>query len=158
MIVCPSCGACNLKGALVCDGCGAELMGAGDHIPAGPMVVRFRLVDGGDGAVEARLTEELSIGRSDAGGSPPDIDLAGWGGADAGVSRRHALARLGRAGVELEDVGSTNGTWVDGRRITPYRPHRLQSGDQVSFGALAVRVEIAELTPRTQAAGASSDG
>ncbi|HEU0318644.1 MAG TPA: FHA domain-containing protein, partial [Solirubrobacteraceae bacterium] len=40
-----------------------------------------------------------------------------WVIADPELSRRHLAARAGPGGVEVEDLGSLNGTWVDGRRL-----------------------------------------
>ena len=52
--------------------------------------------------------------------------------ADAGVSREHA--RVFQVGQDyfLEDLGSRNGTWVDGARISQ---HRLKTGERVQIGA-----------------------
>jgi FtsP/CotA-like multicopper oxidase with cupredoxin domain/pSer/pThr/pTyr-binding forkhead associated (FHA) protein len=62
----------------------------------------------GPGAGEVHdVDRELVIGREGA-----DIIVL-----DAEVSRRHAIVRPVAAGVELEDLGSSNGTFIDGRRI-----------------------------------------
>jgi two-component system, cell cycle response regulator len=51
---------------------------------------------------------------------------------DAGVSRAHAQVRETTDGVyEVEDLGSTNGTFVDGRRV---ERAELQSGDRIHIG------------------------
>ncbi len=51
---------------------------------------------------------------------------------DAEVSRHHATISLQLESYVLEDNGSTNGTSVNGRRITS--PHTLRSGDIITFG------------------------
>src|SRR6516165_3294249 len=51
---------------------------------------------------------------------------------DPAVSRRHARLSHDARGVWLEDLGSANGTYVNGTRITD--PCRLQDQDQVRFG------------------------
>jgi pSer/pThr/pTyr-binding forkhead associated (FHA) protein len=51
-------------------------------------------------------------------------------GSDA--SRRHAEISGGARGFTLRDLGSTNGTYVNGERI---REHLLQRGDQIEIGA-----------------------
>lgn len=48
------------------------------------------------------------------------------------VSREHAVVRQIHTGLEIEDLGSRNGTWVNGVRIS--RPTVLQPGDQVALG------------------------
>ncbi|ARQ68023.1 DUF1707 and FHA domain-containing protein [Streptomyces marincola] len=57
---------------------------------------------------------------------------------DGSVSRRHAvLACSGRQWV-LTDLGSANGTWVNGRRVAGSAP--VGPGDLVRFGAVAFRL------------------
>jgi predicted component of type VI protein secretion system len=51
---------------------------------------------------------------------------------DAEISRRHAKLTLQGDSYVLEDLGSTNGTFVDGQRLMG--PHPLKSGDLVLFG------------------------
>ena len=67
--------------------------------------------------------DELMIGR-EAGS---DLMLS-----DTSVSRQHAIIRRTEAGFELEDLGSTNGTFVGGRQVTRAR---LNSGDTIRFGS-----------------------
>jgi hypothetical protein len=56
------------------------------------------------------------------------------------ISRQHAVIRVGKDGsVELEDLGSSNGTWYQGKRI---ERRRLVDGDEVRFGDTQVRVEF----------------
>ena len=51
---------------------------------------------------------------------------------DPTVSRRHAIFRRVESSWIVEDTGSTNGTWVNGRRITG--PTAISAGDHVSLG------------------------
>ncbi len=53
----------------------------------------------------------------------------------ASVSRRHAQLRGSASGWTLRDLGSANGTWVNGCRVTD--AVRVRPGDQVSFGAMS---------------------
>ena len=48
------------------------------------------------------------------------------------VSREHAVVRRIHCGLEIEDLGSRNGTWVNGTRIR--RATVLQQGDEVQLG------------------------
>lgn len=57
----------------------------------------------------------------------------------ARISRQHAIVHVLEDGVELEDLGSSNGTWYDGERI---ERRKLVHGDEVSFGDTAVRFEF----------------
>jgi len=56
------------------------------------------------------------------------------------VSRRHARVRPVEGALEIEDVGSLNGTFVNGERISAAR--RLGSGDMVGIGSTLMEVEV----------------
>jgi pSer/pThr/pTyr-binding forkhead associated (FHA) protein len=93
------------------------------------VVLRSEVLDAGDAyAIDATA---LSVGRGD------DNDLAIAG--DDYVSARHARFEPRRDGVYLEDVGSTNGTFVNGIRLTS--PRRLAPGDLVKIGETEMRFE-----------------
>jgi molecular chaperone DnaK (HSP70) len=51
------------------------------------------------------------------------------------VSRFHAELRLTTGVLEVVDLGSTNGTFVNGERLAPQQPRALNPGDEVCFGA-----------------------
>ena len=57
----------------------------------------------------------------------------------ARISRQHAVIRVTPEDVELEDLGSSNGTWYQGKRL---ERRKLSHGDEVLFGDTAVRVEF----------------
>lgn len=75
------------------------------------------------------LELELSIGRQDG-----DLVLE-----DPEVSRRHAVLRRSGGSVLVEDLDSTNGTFVNGERIE--RPITLGPGDQVRVGRTTLEIE-----------------
>lgn len=85
------------------------------------------LVSGGDDDAPERtvvLTGPVTVlGR----GAEADVQVA-----DSGVSRRHAEVRLGPEGTTLVDLQSTNGTRVNGRRVSTTR---LRDRDRVELGA-----------------------
>ena len=54
------------------------------------------------------------------------------------VSGRHLTIRQTTGGVEVTDLGSTNGTFVNGRRIPAHRPVLLRQGDRLSLGTEAI--------------------
>jgi hypothetical protein len=58
--------------------------------------------------------------------------------ADDTVSKRHALLGTTSTGLWVRDLGSTNGTWVNGSRID--RTSTLLPGDAVQFGEVRLRV------------------
>ncbi len=99
---------------------------------------------GGAPGTEFRLTnDESTIGRWDAdNGVFPDIDLDAFD-EDAKVSRRHARIRRNNGSYFIEDLGSTNGTYVNrGRRLLPGNALILNDGDEVIVGKTFLRFQI----------------
>ena len=70
------------------------------------------------------------------------LDLAAYGGYQGGVSRVHALLKLHEGCLYLEDLGSTNGTRINGFQLTARRNYRLRDGDQVEFARVAARIRF----------------
>jgi pSer/pThr/pTyr-binding forkhead associated (FHA) protein len=68
---------------------------------------------------------------------------------DPQVSRRHATLRPAGDRLEVEDLGSLNGTWVNGARIDG--PARLAPGDRVRVGDTTFEVEGAVVAAATVA-------
>jgi hypothetical protein len=82
---------------------------------------------------------EMTIGRSDPVRNIfPDIDLTRHGGDTAGVSRMHARLILQGSQLYVEDLNSTNYTFINRQRLQPGQPTVLKSGDEIRFGLLAV--------------------
>ncbi len=64
---------------------------------------------------------------------PPDIDVSGFANSDI-VSRIHADIRVEGGIYYIEDVGSSNGTYINNMPLAPGNRHRLRPGDRVSLG------------------------
>lgn len=167
MIRCPSCQKSHPENTLFCDECGAYLMAEGGKATdpltmedttwvdrSAAMVgaltdednslvtLSFLMVDL-NRQIEFPLSKELNIGRLDAASATfPDLDLTSYGGLEKGISRRHA--KITRQGQEIfiEDLGSVNGTFLNGKRLTPYLQHPLTSGDEIQMGKLVFRVRF----------------
>lgn len=105
------------------------------------------VIERGDGpGTEFRLiNNESTIGRWDAdNGVFPDVDLDAFD-ADAKVSRRHARIYRRDNAYFIEDLGSTNGTYVNrGRRLLPGSPQVLSDGDEVIVGKTFLRFHIVQ--------------
>ncbi|HKQ17607.1 MAG TPA: trypsin-like peptidase domain-containing protein [Solirubrobacterales bacterium] len=71
---------------------------------------------------------------------------------DSKVSRRHAYLQEVDGGIEVGDLGSSNGTFVNGRRIE--RPVTLAPGDSLRIGASSMRIEPGAGTATEPAAAA----
>lgn len=97
------------------------------------------------GAEFLLTSEESYIGRWDAdNGIFPDIDLDAYD-PEAKVSRRHARIIYQNGKHSIEDLGSTNGTYVNrGRRLIPGTPHILNNGDEIIVGKTFLRFNVSK--------------
>ena len=68
------------------------------------------------------------------------LDLTSLGGYQMGISRRHAVLRKLEKSYELTDLGSTNGSWLNNERLTPFKPYPLVSGSQLRFGRMRLLI------------------
>ena len=93
------------------------------------VVVRSPILDEGD--VLTLDSQALRVGR----GGDNDLSVEG----DEFASSHHARFEPRRDGVYVEDAGSTNGTFVNGIRLT--RERRLAPGDVVRIGETDLRFE-----------------
>jgi pSer/pThr/pTyr-binding forkhead associated (FHA) protein len=94
-------------------------------------------------AIHIRGREEFTLGRSTKGQTIiPDIDLNPFNAYEAGVSRLHANLTIAGGNVFIHDLGSANGTHLNGRRIDPHVEQPIQHGDILTFGQLKVQVLI----------------
>lgn len=85
--------------------------------------------------------QKLLLGRLDSTGrGRADVDLSDYGAVDRGVSREHCTLQLGEGVVYITDKDSTNGTFINGHRLTPEQPHPLHKGDELVLGRLVVQV------------------
>ncbi|HEX2372884.1 MAG TPA: FHA domain-containing protein [Actinomycetota bacterium] len=90
---------------------------------------RLRFADGPLAGRRVEVTAALVLGRQAA-----DLAIE-----DPQVSRRHASVRPADDALEVEDLGSKNGTWVNGARIAG--PTRLVPGDRVRVGDTTFEIE-----------------
>jgi hypothetical protein len=128
---CPTCGQVLLTGTRFCSNCGTPISAEEDRSPVpvsrtvldqGP--VPYLLLTAGQGRGQAfDLRGAVSLGRSQAN----SITIS-----DGKVSRSHARLDPIRSTYVLTDLGSANGTYVNGVRIT--QPIRLRDGDLVQVG------------------------
>jgi 6-phosphogluconolactonase (cycloisomerase 2 family) len=99
---------------------------------------RLQVVSGAAAGQSLDVTGDFMIGRGETGMG----NLQG----DTEISRRHAqFRRLSDGKLLVEDLGSTNGTYVNGQRISA--PAILSPGDQVQLGKTLLRLEGAPAAP-----------
>jgi len=145
---CTECQMENIEGALFCEECGVKLEAAGevkdatkDEETEGTLMV-LKSLDGSKLEIPAK--DEIIIGREDPISDLfPDVDLTGLGGMEKGVSRKHAVIHRAGAAYTVEDMGSTNGTYINKKKIQPHAPQTIKVGDELRFGKLALTLQAA---------------
>lgn len=168
MMTCPGCKNPQIEGSLYCSECGTCLVTTDrlstqavrrvstDHLipprggtspldePSTENVVERNIFLH---LVEASQTlhifgrSEYTLGRVVEGlPASPDIDLAPYDGYGQGVSRLHAALRWTGPRIVIVDLGSSNGTRVNGQKITPQTEYPLSHGDMVALGKLRIQL------------------
>ena len=162
MIMCPTCQHQEVEGALFCSECGTQLHNMGalathniqtsemrdeafDAVPPERRVISdsesmtLQILDGGQ-LLPLADRNEFTMGRvSDGQTIMPDIDLTPYQAYECGVSRLHAVLKRSRGKVTIMDLGSSNGTYVDGVRLMPENELLLSHGSIVSLGKLKIQ-------------------
>jgi pSer/pThr/pTyr-binding forkhead associated (FHA) protein len=83
---------------------------------------------------------EALIGREDPiSNIYPDVDLTPHGGEEGGVSRMHAKLYIQGTQYLIEDLNSTNFTFVNRQKLTPKNPTPIKDGDEVRFGRVVAK-------------------
>jgi pSer/pThr/pTyr-binding forkhead associated (FHA) protein len=80
--------------------------------------------------------DEVLIGRGDPHVTPPDVDLGPYGGGQAGVSRHHAMLIHTPTGFLLDDLNSTNGTFIGESAVQRFP---LLDGDEIRLGSTVLQ-------------------
>jgi hypothetical protein len=162
MVICVKCGRNNIDGTINCELCGASLPISAENgferilkqstlirFPHPPstvsaphpairqqavMVGKLTLNDAREFILSGK--DEFLIGRFDAmAGINPDIDLT-EADTDMVTSRKHA--RIIRRGdtYAIEDLESTNFTYLNGKILSPRVPTKLDEGDVIRIGKI----------------------
>jgi len=172
MILCPNCQHKELPGALFCSECGTQLVSldilntrsiqktpseglpsevkipeAPERAPGSHGIepsISLHVIDSGQILHLAERTE-FTLGRM-IEGQPilPDIDLSPFDAFTLGVSRLHAALRIVNHEVVITDLGSSNGTRVNGQKIVPHVDYPINHGDIIALGKLKIQVLISK--------------
>ena len=172
MIVCSNCHHINVAGSIFCSECGTPL-GSADPlttqsikasqtkeesqqrprpptsapVPDSPLNnwVTLHLLDTGQ-VLSLSDRNEFTLGRISEG-QPimPDVDLSPYQAYARGVSRLHAVLKREASRVFLMDLGSSNGTFVNGKRLNPNVDHALANGDVIALGKLKMQILLKAL-------------
>lgn len=170
MIICPNCRQQVLIGSLFCGECGFQLVNTGhltthsfykgnqdapggtgpliskpEQPPAGaqqdPHVSLF-LLDSGQ-VLQLVGKTEFMLGRvGEKQPILPDVDLTEYQAYAHGVSRLHASLRIMDQMITITDLGSSNGTRINGQKILPNVEYPLQHGDVIALGKLKIQILI----------------
>ena len=156
--LCANCHQKNDESATICIHCGSDLeegprtdvvatpeIADGKASPLkdlGQIVDMTAIPEGGLGIriagdllpIYMSMKDELFIGRRTTTSPVPMLDLTNHDAANLGVSRKHARLRRTATGLEVTDLSSTNGTWLNGERLFKDRPYPLASGSQLRLG------------------------
>ena len=165
--VCPNCKESNELEAVVCGHCGAALEdhfmdpGARTRETNIPVVTSESArdwsideaavpnhgiavyIEGEFKPVYVDSKGEFVIGRKVGGTknvSENLLDFSPLGGYGQGISRRHAAIRHTEKGYEILDLGSVNGTWLNGERLTPHQFYPLTNGSHLRLGNMRLFV------------------
>jgi hypothetical protein len=164
MNVCPNCQHENIDGTMFCEDCGAQLVSSDTMItqiiakdtsleieqvdthdlPADKHNINtwasLHLIESGQ-ILPLADRSEFTLGRvTDAQAIMPDIDLTPYKAYAQGVSRLHTVILREGSHVLIMDLGSANGTYLNGKRIKPNIRQALNHGDLISLGKLKIQI------------------
>ncbi len=115
-----------------------------DADPTLPGPLYVRIMSSGR-KVRVSFVSEAYIGRLDADHDIfPDLDLTPDAKPEDGVSRRHCKVHRRGSVYMVEDVGSANGTFLNGLRLNPHLLHVLKDGDELQLGRIKLEIIITE--------------
>jgi FHA domain len=90
------------------------------------------------------LYDNITLGRPASQGPlwQPHIDLTAFSAHEQGVSRRHIRLTSRDRLTYVADLNSTNGTWLNGQRLTPFTEYLLHDGDMLRLGLLKIGIHF----------------
>jgi serine/threonine protein kinase len=130
---CPRCSASNRPEARFCRRCG--------HTFIPPLPPVLALVRPAGAKWEFPLREGKAIIGRRGGQQPVDLDLDFYD-PQGYISRNHAQVSVDRRRYYLTDLGSANGTHVNGQPLTPHQPRLLRHGDKIRMGRVVMHFRI----------------
>jgi pSer/pThr/pTyr-binding forkhead associated (FHA) protein len=158
---CPTCHKDNKLETTVCEFCGTPLMSllpavTTEPVPDIPLKITppdhivqltklyadivVLVVLGQEQPILLRGGGKTILGRYSPGEVAPSVDLTPYNANLLGVSRQHATITRSEDTFVLEDLGSTNGTWLNEVKLTANKPTTFQSGDLIRLGQLGLYV------------------
>jgi pSer/pThr/pTyr-binding forkhead associated (FHA) protein len=120
---------------------GPQPPGEDEAVPFGPDWLGVLVLTDGNQVFPIRGENSL-IGRYDpVTGTRPEIDLTAYD-TNRSVSRRHAKVTARQGGLFVsEEVGALNGTFLNGKRLTPGKSEPIRDGDTLALGMVTLRFQ-----------------
>jgi hypothetical protein len=167
MKICPTCAHKNREGSLFCEDCGQNLLQSITATVSTKQITSTNELKGfaswgsakfdGDTRIvlQVRDAEPMSfspdkrilLGRYDGSGmQKPDLDLTPYGALEKGVSRIHAAIYRAEDTLTLVDMGSSNGTHLNGQRLMRDQPRVLRDGDEIRLGKLIAHIYFKQVS------------
>ncbi len=152
MIKCHACACENQDGSAYCEDCGAKLFSQASKPSESSLISPGKSMDPPSPTHNHGLLAQLtiegvvfplprnsnSIGRrSPADGVYPDVDLTDFD-QDSYISRRHAQILKEASAYYFEDLGSANGSYVNGELMMKGAKQLLKDGDLIKLGKTEV--------------------
>lgn len=157
---CGKCGHDNREGVLLCENCGSDiydiLVGTAKTKKLGqssPQDLRLAeppssrplmlYIADGSAPLSVERHNNLVLGRATPSQSfmdSVDIDFTFYNARELGVSRRHAKLNARDEPPTIVDLGSYNGTYINGERLEEDIAQVLESGDEIQLGRLKMRI------------------
>jgi len=86
------------------------------------------------------LETPLILGRNVFSENENVLDLSELNAFQHGLSRRHCVLRRRANRLTVTDLGSTNGTYLNGKLLPSYKDHVVVHGDTLSLGTLEFKI------------------
>ncbi|MEO0564993.1 MAG: FHA domain-containing protein [Chloroflexota bacterium] len=94
-------------------------------------------------AIPFEVSDGITLGRTFTGTSEfPHMDLSTYAAHKHGVSRRHAVIRMRSDFLSVYDMGSTNGSFLNGYKLMPFVDVPLEDEDVLELGNLKLQVRL----------------
>lgn len=112
-----------------------------------PWMGVLRVVDVSE-SIEFQVERGITLGRVSPESNAYDhIDLSRYGARDNGVSRLHALISVRGKCLSLQDMGSTNGTFLNSFQVGPFMEVPLEHDDVLELGRLRLKLTFVAKVP-----------